>query len=68
MRGLKTKDSAIIKGFQIYHNFIQPHERLMGDTTDDRAGIKIEGENKWITIIQNVVHPHEVNSEQSETQ
>jgi hypothetical protein len=40
-------DSPIIKGFQIYHNFIRPHEGLDGDTPADRAGIKVEGEDKW---------------------
>ncbi len=53
MRGLKNTDTAIIKGMQIYHNFIRPHESLNGATPADRAGIKVEGENKWKTIIQN---------------
>lgn len=26
---------------------------LDGDTPADRAGIKIQGDNKWITLIQN---------------
>jgi hypothetical protein len=26
------------------------------DTPADRAGIKIEGDNKWVTIIQNASH------------
>jgi hypothetical protein len=66
MRGLKTTDSAIIKGLQIYHNFIRPHEALKGDTPAERAGIKVEGQNKWLTIIQNACHPSEVNTEKSE--
>jgi len=53
MRGLKRMDSPIIKGFQIYHNFVKPHEGLDGATPADRAGIKVEGDNKWMTIIQN---------------
>jgi putative transposase len=52
-RNLKTEDSPILKGMQIHHNFIRPHEGLNGDTPADRAGIKVEGENKWLTIIQN---------------
>jgi len=28
MRGLKRKDTPILKGIQIYHNFIRPHEAL----------------------------------------
>lgn len=56
MRGLKRLDSPIIKGFQLYHNFIRPHEGLNGDTPADRAGIKVEGQNKWLTLIQNASH------------
>jgi transposase-like protein len=52
-RGLKTVDSPILKGYQLFHNYIRPHEGLNGDTPADRVGIKVEGENKWITLIQN---------------
>jgi hypothetical protein len=55
-RGLKTKDTPILKSYQLYHNFIRPHEALNGETPADRAGIKVEGENKWLTIIQNASH------------
>jgi transposase-like protein len=58
MRGLKRTDTPIVKGLQIYHNFIRPHEALGGATPSERAGIKVEGENKWLTIIQNACHPH----------
>lgn len=37
----------------IYHNFMRPHEGLNGDTPAERVGIKVEGENKWLTLIQN---------------
>ncbi len=53
MRGLKRMDTPILKGVQIYHNFIRPHEGLNGDMPADRAGIRVGGENKWVTIIQN---------------
>ncbi len=53
MRGLKRADTPILKGYQLYHNFTRPHEGLDGDTPADRCGIKVEGENKWLTIIQN---------------
>ena len=53
MQGLKNPNSAIVKGLQIYHNFIRPHEALGGETPAERAGIKIEGKNKWLTIIEN---------------
>jgi transposase-like protein len=53
MRSLKTADTPILKGMQIYHNFVRPHESLNGDTPADRAGIKVEGVNRWFTLIQN---------------
>ncbi|HEV2119435.1 MAG TPA: DDE-type integrase/transposase/recombinase [Candidatus Bathyarchaeia archaeon] len=53
MRGLKKSDTPILKGYQIFHNFIRPHEGLNGQTPSERAGIRIEGENKWLTIIRN---------------
>jgi transposase-like protein len=53
MRGLKQTDTPILKGLQIYHNFVRPHEGLNGQTPADRAGIKVEGTDKWMTLIQN---------------
>ena len=63
MRGLKNMDTPILKGLQIYHNFIRPHESLDGQTPSERAGIKVEGENKWLTLIQNAGHLQAVNRE-----
>jgi hypothetical protein len=53
MRGLKKTDTQILKGYQLYHNYVRPHEALDGKTPSEACGIQIEGENKWITIIQN---------------
>ena len=53
IRGLKKEDSALLTGLQLYHNYVRPHQGLDGDTPADRAGIRIEGDNKWMTIIQN---------------
>ena len=51
--GLKRKDSAILAGLRIYHNHVRPHPGLPdGQTPGEAAGIKIEGDNKWKTIIQ----------------
>jgi transposase-like protein len=63
MRGLKKEDTATLKGYQIYHNFIRPHEALDGKTPSEACGITIEGENKWVTIIQNASHPTTLNME-----
>jgi len=53
MRSLKTDNSPIISGMQIHHNFIRSHMGLDGKTPSQASGIEIEGNNKWITIIQN---------------
>jgi putative transposase len=52
-RGLKTDKTPILKGYQIFHNYIRPHEGLDGKTPSEACGIKVEGKNKWITLIQN---------------
>jgi len=53
MRGLKKEDTPILKGYQVFHNFIRPHEGLEGKTPAEACGIKVEGKNKWLTLIQN---------------
>jgi putative transposase len=53
MRGLKKVDTPILKGYQIYHNYLRPHEGLNMKTPAEVCGVKIEGQNKWVTIIQN---------------
>ena len=45
-------DSPLLKGIQIYHNYIREHEGLNGQTPAEKCGIKIEGNDKWMTIIQ----------------
>lgn len=53
MRGLKTDTTVILQGYQLFHNYIRPHEALDGKTPSEACGITIEGKNKWITLIQN---------------
>jgi len=53
MRGVKKNDSVIFDGYQLYHNYVRPHMSLDNQTPADKAGIKIKGKNKWITLIQN---------------
>jgi putative transposase len=53
MRSLKRSDTPILTGYQIYHNYIRPHMALENKTPAEKAGIKVNGENKWLTLIQN---------------
>jgi hypothetical protein len=52
MRGLKKPEPPIIPGYQIYHNYLRPHEALDGKTPAEACGIEVHVENKWITLIQ----------------
>ncbi len=53
VRGLKKRDSPLISGYQIYHNYVRPHMALDGKTPAEKCGIQIKGKNKWLTLIQN---------------
>lgn len=55
MKGLEDDKTAqtIIDRFRIYYNFIRPYMTLNGKTPAEACGIKIEGQNKWKTLIEN---------------
>lgn len=53
MRGLKKMDTPILKGYEIFHNYIRTHEGLDGKIPSEACGIEVNGDNKWITLIQN---------------
>ncbi len=42
-----------LSGSRIYHNFVGPHEAPKGETPAERKGIKVEGQDEWLTLIQN---------------
>lgn len=53
MRTLEKPDTPILAGMQIFHNYVRPHMALNGKTPAEAARIEVEGENKWLTLIQN---------------
>lgn len=53
MRGLKKRNTPILNGYQIYHNYIRGHQALNDQTPAELCGIKIEGKDKWRTLIEN---------------
>jgi len=63
MRSLKTPNTPILKGLQVFHNYFRPHEGLNGKTPAEKAGIQVEGENKWLTVIQNASHHPTLNTD-----
>ena len=55
MRGIKAEDTPIVEGHRLYYNFVKPHEALNGKTPSEEAGITVEGENKWLTLMKKSV-------------
>lgn len=68
MRGLKKRRTPILRGYQIFHNYIRPHEALGNKTPAEACGIEIEGNNKWLTLIQNASRQTKSNREMKQTQ
>ena len=60
IRGLKREDSAILTGLRLYHNFVRPHLGLADPsmTPAEAAGIHIQGDNKFLTLIQAAADSH----------
>lgn len=52
-RGWKNPESRIAEGQRLHYNFVKPHMALQGQTPAESAGIKIEGNDKWLTLIRN---------------
>ena len=54
MRGMHTKDSAqtTIEAMRMYYNYIREDSKL-GKTPAEASGIKTEGRNKLLTLLQN---------------
>jgi len=59
MRTLEKSDTPILEGYQIFHNYIRPHQALGGKTPAEVADMKVEGENEWLTLIQNAAQKSE---------
>jgi transposase-like protein len=58
MRSVKRVDSPVLKGYQLYHNYFREHMGLDGKTPAEACGIKIQGRNKILTVIQNASDNH----------
>jgi transposase-like protein len=52
-RNIKKSDTPILTGMQIFHNYVRPHMALDGKTPAEKARIEVQGDNKWLTLIQN---------------
>lgn len=55
MRAVKNSNTPIVEGHRLYYNFIRSHEALDGKTPSEEAGITLEGDNKWLTLMRNAI-------------
>ena len=52
---IKEDEHSYFEGYRLFHNYIRKHEALMGKTSAEKCGIRIDGDNKWLTITQNAI-------------
>jgi putative transposase len=50
MRTLEKPDTQILKGMEIFHNYIRPHMALKGKTPAEAAGIRVEGTSGYLSF------------------
>ena len=46
VRDVKKDDNLLVRGLQIYHNYMRPRMALEGKTPAEVAGINVEGSDK----------------------
>lgn len=54
-RGWKSMKTPLAEGARIHYNFVKPHSALEGQTPAERAGVGVEGQNKWLTLLRSAV-------------
>ena len=63
MSAVKNSNTPIVEGHRLYYNYIRPHESLDGKTPSEEAGITIEGDNKWLTLMRKAIKHKKANNE-----
>jgi hypothetical protein len=53
MRGLKNMDTPHPEGISVVSQLRKAARRAEGRDSRRPAGIRVEGQNKWFTVIQN---------------
>jgi transposase InsO family protein len=56
-RGWKNPSSKIAEGQRLHYNFVKPHQALEGQTPAERAGVGVQGENKWLGLLRAALMP-----------
>jgi transposase-like protein len=51
-RGWKNPKSQLAEGQRLHYNFVKPHAALEGQTPAQRAGVGVQGQNKWLALLK----------------
>jgi hypothetical protein len=51
-RAWKKHTSPLAEGQRIQYNFVKPHMALKGVTPAKKAGLEINGNDKWFTLLK----------------
>ena len=51
VRGFNSEHPALLRLFIMYYNFIRPHMGLNNKTPAEAMGIRIDGDDKWKTLL-----------------
>ncbi|MGP8125666.1 MAG: IS6 family transposase [Nitrososphaerales archaeon] len=54
-RGWKSMKTPLAEGQRIHYNFVKPHAALEGQTPAQASGIKVEGKDKWMALLESAL-------------
>ena len=54
-RGWKNMNTPLAEGFRIQYNFVKPHQALRGQTPAERAGVGVQGKDKWLAMLTEAI-------------
>jgi transposase InsO family protein len=58
-RGWKSLKTKVAEGQRIHYNFVRPHQALEGQTPAERAGIGVDGQDKWLSLLEGALRGNE---------
>ncbi len=48
--------TPLAEGARIHYNFVKPHQALDGQTPAQVAGVGIQGQNKWLAMLEEAIN------------
>ena len=51
VRGFNSENPALLSLFITHYNFVRPHMGINGKTPAEAMGIRVDGDDKWATLL-----------------